>query len=98
MVPATRSVRAIDGGEDGDGTGRTGKPKQMLRKMEFGQGVLRGENLSVARAFHQYLMCIGGELEHHKPLPRPAKKTEQWLCSRAGAGVYIGLSLVPVCG
>ena len=53
MVPATRSARAIDGGEDGDGTGRTAKPRQILRKMEFGQGASRGENLSVARAFHR---------------------------------------------
>ena len=53
VVPVTRSARAIDGGEDGDGTGRTTKPRQILRKMEFGQGASRGESLSVARAFHR---------------------------------------------
>ena len=53
MVPATRSARAIDGGEDGDGAGRTAKPRQFSRKMELAQGALRGESLSMARAFHQ---------------------------------------------
>ena len=49
MVSATRSAREIDGGEDGDGTGRTTKPRQILRKMELGEG----ESLSVARTFHR---------------------------------------------
>ncbi len=49
MVPAPSWVRAIAGGEDGDGTGRTAKPRQILRKMELGQGASRGESLSVAR-------------------------------------------------
>ena len=54
MVPATRSARAIDGGEDGDGTGHTTKPREILRKMELGQGASRGESLtSVAWAFHR---------------------------------------------
>ena len=53
MVLATRSARATDGDEDGDGTGRTAKPRQISRKMEFGQGASRGESLSVARAFHR---------------------------------------------
>ena len=54
VVPATRSARAINGGEDGDGTGRTAKPRQISRKMELGQGASRGESLtSVARAFHR---------------------------------------------
>jgi hypothetical protein len=52
-MPATRSARAIDGGEDGDGTCWTAKPRQILRKREFGQGASRGERLSVARAFHR---------------------------------------------
>ena len=53
VVPVMRSARVIDGDEDGDGTGRTTKPRQILRKMEFGQGASRGESLSVARAFHR---------------------------------------------
>jgi hypothetical protein len=53
VVPATRSARVINGGEDGDGIGWTAKPRQILRKMEFGQGASRGERLSVARAFHR---------------------------------------------
>jgi hypothetical protein len=53
VVPATRSARAIDGGEDGDETILTGKSRQILRKMKFGQGASRGESLSVARAFHR---------------------------------------------
>jgi len=53
VVPAPRWTRAIDGGEDGDGTGQTAKPKQILRKMELGQRASRGESLSVARAFHR---------------------------------------------
>ena len=53
MVPATRSARAIDGGEDRDGTGRTAKPRQISRKMELGEGASIGESLSVARAFHR---------------------------------------------
>ena len=54
MVLATRSARAIDGGEDGDGTGRTAKPMQISGKMERGGRASRGENLtSVARAFHR---------------------------------------------
>ena len=50
------------------------------------------------RHFIEHLMCIGGELEHHKALPSPARKTEQCgvLCSLEG--VYIGISLVPVRG
>ena len=47
------SARVIDGVEDEDGIGRTAKPRQILRKMDFGQGATRGESLSVARAFHQ---------------------------------------------
>ena len=54
VVPATRSARAIDGGEDGDGTGRTAKPMQISGKMELGGRALRRESLtSVARAFHR---------------------------------------------
>ena len=53
VVPVTRSARAINGGEDGDGTGRNAKPRQILRKMELGEGAWRGESLSVARAFHR---------------------------------------------
>ena len=54
MVPATRSARVIDGGEDGDGTGRTAKPRQISEKMDLGGRVSRGESLtSVARAFHR---------------------------------------------
>ena len=39
--------------------------------------------------FIEHLMCIGGELEHHKALPRPAKKKQSsaLLCSRSG-GIY----------
>ena len=53
VVPAVRLARAIDSGEDRDGTGWTAKPRQIVRKMEFGQGASRGQRLSVARAFHQ---------------------------------------------
>ena len=53
MVQATRLARAINGGEDGDGTGWTAKPRQILRKMELGQGASRGESLSMSRAFHR---------------------------------------------
>ena len=53
MVPVARSAQMIDGGEDGDGTGQTAKPRQISRKMEVGQGASRGESLSVARAFHE---------------------------------------------
>ena len=54
VVLATRSMQAIDGGEDGDRTRRTAKPRQILRKMELGQEASRGEILtSVARAFHR---------------------------------------------
>ena len=46
--------------------------------MELGGRAWRGESLSsVAWASIEHLMCIGGELEHHKALPSPAKKTEQ---------------------
>ena len=40
--------------------------------------------------FIEHLMCIGGELEHHKALPSPARKTEQCgvLCSLEGGGIY----------
>ena len=48
--------------------------------------------------FIEHLMCIGGELEHHKALQRPAKKTEQWGALLADEGVYIGISLVLVRG
>ena len=58
MVPATRTARAIDGGEDGDGTGRTAKPRQILRKMKLGQGASRGESLSVAQAFDRTLIRL----------------------------------------
>ena len=42
--------------------------------------------------FIEHLMCIGGELEHHKALPSPARKKQSTqssgvLCSRA-AGIY----------
>ena len=39
--------------------------------------------------FIEHLLCIGGELEHHKALPSPARKTELCgvLCSLAG-GIY----------
>lgn len=53
MARAPRWERAIDGGEDGDGTGRTAKATPNFRKMELGEGDLRGESLSVARAFHR---------------------------------------------
>jgi hypothetical protein len=36
--------------------------------------------------FIEHLMCIGGELEHHKALPRPAKKTEHSTALLAGKG------------
>ena len=43
----------------------------------------------------EHLMCIGGELEHHKALSPSARKTEHYaLLLREG--VYIGTSLVPV--
>ena len=42
--------------------------------------------------FIEHLMCIGGELEHHKALPRPARKTERSTALLAGRGVYIGIS------
>ena len=48
--------------------------------------------------FIEHLMCIGGELEHHKALPRPAKKIEHFTAPLAGNGVYIGISSVPVRG
>ena len=40
--------------------------------------------------FIEHLMCIGGELEHHKALPSPARKTEQCavLCLLEGGGIY----------
>ena len=46
----------------------------------------------------EHLVCIGGELEHHKALPSPAREKQSTgvLCSRAR--VYIGTSLVPVGG
>ena len=54
MVPATRSARAIDGGEDGDRTGWAAKPRQISGKIEFEGRASRGESLtSVARAFHR---------------------------------------------
>ena len=54
MVPATRSARAIDSGEDEDGTGLTAKPRQISGKMELGGRVSRGERLtSVAQTFHR---------------------------------------------
>ena len=45
----------------------------------------------------EHLMCIGGELEHHKALSPSAREKQSTgvLCSRAR--VYIGTSLVPVC-
>jgi hypothetical protein len=49
--------------------------------------------------FIEHLMCIGGELEHHKALPRPGKKIDHSTALLAGkGGVYIGFSLVPVSG
>ena len=53
VVQATRLARATNGGEDGDGTGRTAKPRQISRNMELGQGASRGESLSMAWAFHR---------------------------------------------
>ena len=47
--------------------------------------------------FIEHLMCIGGELEHHKALSQPAKK-EHSAALLAGKGVYIGISLVPLRG
>ena len=38
--------------------------------------------------FIEHLMCIGGELEHHKALPSPAKKNRAVECSARGRGVY----------
>ena len=47
--------------------------------------------------FIEHLMCIGGELEHHKALPSPARENRAvWSALLAGEGVYIGTSLVPV--
>ena len=39
--------------------------------------------------FIEHLMCIGGELEHHKALPLPAREKQSTgvLCSRA-RGIY----------
>ena len=39
--------------------------------------------------FIEHLMCIGGELEHHKALPSPAREKQSTgvLCSRA-RGIY----------
>ena len=46
--------------------------------------------------FIEHLMCIGGELEHHKALPSPSRKNRAvWSALLAGEWVYIGTSLVP---
>ena len=46
----------------------------------------------------EHLVCIGGELEHHKALPSPARKNRAvWSALLAGEGVYIATRpLVPV--
>ena len=36
--------------------------------------------------FIEHLMCIGGELEHHKALPSPARKTDHSTALLAGEG------------
>ena len=39
--------------------------------------------------FIEHLMCIGGELEHHKALTRPSRKTEHSIALlAAGKGLY----------
>ena len=38
--------------------------------------------------FIEHLLCIGGELEHHTPLPSPARETEHWSALLAGEGIY----------
>src|SRR3989337_972516 len=77
VVPATRSARAIDGGEDGDGTGGTAKPRQILGKMELGGRAWRGESLSVARAFHQTPHVHRGREQGSTHLPHAGRpKTE----------------------
>ena len=48
--------------------------------------------------FIEHLMCIGGELEHHKSSPTAGQKNRAVHCSARGQGVYIGQPLVPVCG
>src|SRR4051812_31255520 len=40
-------------------------------------------------------MCIGGELEHHKPLSSPAQKNRALECSTLARGGYIGSTIGP---
>ena len=49
--------------------------------------------------FIKHLMCIGGELQHHKALLSSARKNRAvWSALLTGEVVYIGTSLVLVHG
>ena len=74
VVPTMSSAWAIDGGEDGDGTGRTAKPRQILGKMELGGRAWRGESLSVARAHRTpHVHRKGEQSSTHLPSSTPKK-------------------------